>query len=260
MTRNGTSLLEARDLSRRLPKARRDAGERYAVRDVSLTLERGDILGLLGLNGAGKSTTLRMLAGCLVPHTGSVRIAGHSLDEDPMAARAAIGYLADQPPLYDDMRVRQYLRLAARMRGVPRQDLSQSVDAVIEECKLTEVINRRIGKLSKGFRQRVGIAQAIVHKPDVLLLDEPSSGLDPQQQEELRALIKRLGEGHAVVFSTHLLGEVQACCTRIAVMHGGLLMAERDLQADPAAREELANLFNRIVSGAPEVVASAAVA
>ena len=257
-TRHGPHLLEARELSRRLPKARRDTGDGFAVRDVSLTLDRGEVLGLLGLNGAGKSTTLRMLAGCLVPHSGSVHIGGHSLNDEPMRARAAVGYLADLPPLYDDMRVDAYLRLTARMRGINRSDASVSVAAVITECKLEDVSNRRIGKLSKGYRQRVGIAQAIIHKPDVLLLDEPSNGLDPQQQEELRSLIQRLGTAHAVVFSTHLLGEVQASCTRIAVMHGGQLHAERDLAAEPAAREELASLFNRIVSSAPDTSTSAA--
>jgi ABC-2 type transport system ATP-binding protein len=250
MTCNGSPLLEASDLSRRLPKARRDAGNGYAVRDVSLTLQAGDVLGLLGLNGAGKSTTLRMLAGCLVPHTGSVHIAGHSLDDEPMAARAELGYLADLPPLYDDMRVESYIQLCARLRGIPRQDVSRSVAGVIEECKLGEVARRRIGKLSKGFRQRVGIAQAIVHAPSVLLLDEPSNGLDPQQQEELRSLIKRQGEQRAVVFSTHLLGEVQACCTRVAIMHHGELMAEQTL-AD-SNRENIAAVFAEVTSSAQQ--------
>lgn len=246
MTRHGSPLLEARDLSRRLPKARRDTGERHAVRDVSLTLHPGDVLGLLGLNGAGKSTTLQMLAGCLVPHEGSVRIAGHSLDDAPLAARAALGYLADLPPLYDDMRVDAYLHLCARLRGLSGRAVTKSVVAAIEECKLNEVTKRRIGKLSKGYRQRVGIAQTIVHSPSVLLLDEPSNGLDPQQQEELRLLIKKLGEDRAVVFSTHLLGEVQACCTRVAIMHHGQLMAERDLTSETTAT--IAALFSEVTS------------
>ncbi len=251
MTRTGPPLLEASDLSRRLPKARRDAGDSYAVRGVSLTLYAGDVLGLLGLNGAGKSTTLRMLAGCLVPHRGSVHIAGHSLNDEPMAARAELGYLADLPPLYDDMRVDAYLHLCARLRGVTRQDVSLRVAAVIEECKLAEVARRRISKLSKGFRQRVGIAQAIVHAPAVLLLDEPSNGLDPQQQEELRSLIKRQGTQRAVIFSTHLLGEVQACCSRVAIMHHGQLMAEHDL-AD-GMRDNIAAVFAKVTSSAQQV-------
>lgn len=219
---------------------------------MSLSLDSGDVLGLLGLNGAGKSTTLRMLAGCLVPDEGSVHIAGHSLADEPQAARAALGYLADLPPLYDDMRVTNYLNLTARLRGVKRNTVKESVAAVVAECKLESVSRQRIGKLSKGFRQRVGIAQAIVHEPALLLLDEPSNGLDPQQQEELRALITRLGQNRAVVFSTHLLGEVQTCCTRVAVMHQGRLMAEHDLNENPELRQALPDLFQRVVSTDPE--------
>lgn len=245
MTHHGTTLLEASDLTRRLPMAGSRSG--HAVHAISLSLKRGDVLGLLGLNGAGKSTTLRMLAGCLVPHEGSVSIAGYSLAEQPQAARAELGYLADLPPLYDDMRVQNYLRFSARLRGVSRARVNKSVAAVVDECKLSSVSNQRIGKLSKGYRQRVGIAQAIVHNPSVVLLDEPSSGLDPQQQLELRHLITRLGKERAVVFSTHLLGEVQACCTHIAVMHHGELMASYDLAQNPDAREDLPELFQQIV-------------
>ncbi len=247
MTRHGSSLLEARELTRYLPGARRDAASPI-VDALSLSLQSGDVLGLLGLNGAGKSTTLRMLAGCLTPHAGSVHVAGHSMSDEPAAARAALGYLADRPPLYDDMRVEPYLRFTAALRNMPRRDINHAVQAVIEECQLADIARRRNGRLSKGQRQRVGIAQAIIHRPSVVLLDEPGSGLDPQQQDELRQLIRRLGHDRTVVFSTHVLSEVQACCTRIAVIHGGRLMAEHDLLAEPSARDELADLFHQIVS------------
>jgi len=244
---SATPLLAASALTRHLP-GRRGKARAPAVDNLSLTLHAGDVLGLLGLNGAGKSTTLRLLSGCLTPHAGSVHIAGHHLQDEPLAARAALGYLADTPALYDDLRVSDQLTLAARLRRVPRDKIGAAVSSAIEACALTEVARRRCGTLSKGYRQRVGIAQAIVHEPRVLLLDEPSSGLDPQQLDDMRQLVRRLGEQRCVVLSSHLLGEVQACCTRIAVLHRGALRIDRSLQAADDGGESLAALFARLVS------------
>lgn len=204
---------------------------RSLVSNVSLTLKRGEVLGLLGLNGAGKSTTLKMLCGILVPDQGHVVVNGYSLAESPLAARAQIGFLPDQPPLYDAMRVVEYLELCGQIRGLKGQRLRQRKTGVIEQCLLGEVQRTLIGKLSKGFRQRVGLAQAIIHEPCVILLDEPGNGLDPQQQDNMRALIRSLGEQQAVVFSTHLLAEAKTTCNRIALMHEGVLVAD-DLAPD----------------------------
>ncbi len=246
-------LLEADGLTRLRAPARRGAEPVYAVRDVSFTLARGEVLGLLGLNGAGKSTTLNMLAGTLVPDAGSVTIAGRSMSAEPLEARARLGYLPDRPPVIDEMRVEGYLKLAARLRRLPKADVAAAVAAAIDDCGLGEVERRRIAGLSKGYRQRVGIAQAIVHRPDVVLLDEPGSGLDPRQSEELRALVRKLGERSAVVFSTHLLSEVRSTCDRIGVVHGGVLVA--DVSVDD---EDVEALFARLVgSPAPAPTAHA---
>ena len=248
-------LLEASGLTRQLP-ARRGEPDRHAIRDVSLTMRTGEVLGLLGLNGAGKSTTLRVLSGCLVPHAGSVHIDGHDLAGEPLAARAALGYLADAPALYDGLRVSDQLALAARLRRLPRKAIGPAVDAAIEECDLTKAARQRCGTLSRGFRQRVGIAQAIVHDPRVVLLDEPGNGLDPRQMQQMRELVHRLGERRAVLLSSHLLGEVQASCTRIAVLHHGALIAERSLQELAGDGQTLAELFASLLeTGAPGEVA-----
>lgn len=248
MRPTGDPLLAARGLTRLRDPARRGEVATHSVRDLGFALERGERVGLLGLNGAGKSTTLDMLAGCLVPDAGEVAIAGHSLADDPLRARALIGYLPDRPPVVDDMRVDAYLALAARLRRVPKAEVGDRVDAAIGECALGEVRRQRIATLSKGYRQRVGIAQAIVHRPALVLLDEPGSGLDPRQSEELRALVRRLGEGAAVIFSTHLLAEVRETCDRILVMHRGALVADRRLDD---AGEDVESLFANLVADAP---------
>lgn len=209
-------LLEANGLQRTL-------GSDTAVSDISLHLSRGDVLGLLGLNGAGKSTTLKMLCGMLVPDKGTVTINGYSMSEQPLKARAQIGFLPDQPPLYNDMRVNEYLRLCGQIRGLAGSTLNNQMEATIEQCALGDVRRKLIATLSKGYRQRVGLAQAIIHQPAVLLLDEPSNGLDPQQLDGMRELIRNYGSEHAVVFSTHLLAEAQASCNRVAIIHEGKL-------------------------------------
>lgn len=225
-------LLTATQLNRRLSD---DAG----VYDISLILKRGDVLGLLGLNGAGKSTTLRLLSGTLVPDSGEIVISGHSMLEAPLLARERIGYLPDTPPLYNDMRVSDYLRFCAQLRRVAKDLIAEKVDAVMNHCDLLDVSKQRIGQLSKGFRQRVGLAQAIVHEPDVLLLDEPSNGLDPNQMHGMRRIIQQAGETQAVIFSTHLLNEAQAVCNRIAVVHQGRLIHQAAVTGNDTQLEDL---------------------
>lgn len=229
-------LLSATGLSRTL-------SDRASVQDISISLSKGDVLGLLGLNGAGKSTTLQLLCGVLACDSGKVIISGHDLEESPQQARRHIGYLPDQPPLYGQMRVRAYLCLAARLRCLTGNAVNEAVDRIIEQCQLTKVSNLFITELSKGYRQRVGLAQALVHDPDVVLLDEPSNGLDPQQMEEMRHLIRQLAQTRSILFSTHLLSEAQAVCNRIAVMHEGRLVAD-----EPADGENLGALFTRLVT------------
>ena len=198
-----------------------------AVNNISLRMQRGDIVGLLGLNGAGKSTTLRMLCGVLVPNSGSISVNGYDMAERPLLARAHIGFLPDQPPLYNDMRVHEYLTLTGRIRGLKGSVLRERHETVLTQCALTDVTKKIIGTLSKGYRQRVGLAQALIHDPALVLLDEPSNGLDPQQMESMRALIKQIGQTQGIIFSTHLLSEVTATCNRVAIMHEGNLVADR---------------------------------
>lgn len=247
-------LLEANSLMREIsPTAR--------VADITLALHQGDVLGLLGLNGAGKSTTLKMLAGLLVPDNGSVDIGGYSLGEQPNLARAQLGYLPDTPPLYPDMKVSGYLKLAAQLRRIPRRQLRDSIEYALEVCDLNSVASNRIASLSKGYRQRVGLAQAIIHRPKLILLDEPSNGLDPHQMQGMRNLIKTLGENAAVIFSTHLLPEAVAVCNQIAVMHNGRIVASEfashadhdDAGSEVFDRDELDTLFSNLVQyGTPK--------
>ena len=216
----------------------RHLDEKLVVSDISLRLYTGDTLGLLGLNGAGKSTTLKMLCGMLAPDSGSVTVNGYSMLESPLQARAQVGFLPDQPPLYNDMRVSEYLRLCGQIRGLRGKKLRLRQDEVTEQCSLGDVQGKLIGTLSKGYRQRAGLAQAMIHEPAVLLLDEPSNGLDPQQLDGLRQLIRHYASDHAVIFSTHLLSEAQTVCNRIAVIHDGKLVADQ-----PADGADLETLF-----------------
>ncbi len=199
----------------------RDYGARRAVRDVSLTLARGEVLGLLGPNGAGKSTTMQMLTGNLAPSTGEIRICGIDLLEQPTAAKARIGYLPETPPLYRDFTVDEYLTVAAKLHRVPRADVAAAVVRTRNRCGLVDMGDRLIGTLSKGYQQRVGIAQAIVHEPDVVILDEPTAGLDPNQIREIRALIRELAASHSVLLSTHILPEVETVCDRVQILNEG---------------------------------------
>ena len=196
-------------------------GDRRAIGPLSTRIEQGEVVGLLGLNGAGKTTTLRVLACDLLPTSGSVRVAGFDVVESPDAVRAKVGYLPDRPPLYEDMTVREYLGYAARLRNVPKGDVKRRVADVEDLTELGQVGGQLIGSLSHGFKQRVGIAQAIVHGPELVVLDEPISGLDPVQIMEMRQLVRGLRGAHTVVVSSHILTEISETCDRILVIDDG---------------------------------------
>jgi ABC-2 type transport system ATP-binding protein len=199
----------------------RSFGTHVAVNNVTLELKRGEVLGFLGPNGAGKTTTMHMLTGNLAPSRGEISICGIDLLEEPAAAKARIGYAPEVPPLYRELTVDEYLLLAAKLHRLPKTRRAEAVGAAKRRCGLVEVGRKLIGTLSKGYQQRVGIAQAIVHMPDVVVLDEPTVGLDPNQIREIRALIRELGARHSVILSTHILPEVEAVCDRVQIMHHG---------------------------------------
>lgn len=207
-------MIEIQHLSRRY-------GSVQALRDVNLRVEEGSIVGLLGQNGAGKTTLLNILTGYLAPTEGRVLIGGHDPLLEPALAKRWLGYLPEHPPLYDEMTVREYLRFAAELKGVVKQHIPAHVDEVMEFCGLTDMRLRLLGHLSKGYRQRAGLAQALCGDPDVLVLDEPTVGLDPKQITEIRALIRKLGHGHTIVFSSHILSEVQQLCDHVVILDRG---------------------------------------
>ena len=196
-----------------------------AVDDVSFKAERGEILGFLGPNGAGKTTTMRILTGYMPPSDGKALVAGYDVLEQPIEAKRRTGYLPETPPLYPDMTVRDYLEFCARIKGVSRAQRKSRVDTVMGRTRVADMANRHCGKLSKGYRQRVGLAQALLHNPDVLILDEPTAGLDPKQIIETRQLIKELGGDHTVILSTHILPEVSQTCNRVVIINKGRVVA-----------------------------------
>ena len=197
-----------------------------AVRDLSFGVDKGEVVGFLGPNGAGKSTTLRIIAGFLGATSGDVRVAGHSVVDEPMKARTSLGYMPETSPLYQEMRVDEYLRFRAELKRVPRAGRTAAVERAMEDAGLDGFETTVIGQLSKGYRQRVGLADALVANPPLLILDEPTAGLDPNQIREVRALVKRLAEEHTILVSTHILSEVEAVCTRGVVIAQGKLVAE----------------------------------
>jgi ABC-2 type transport system ATP-binding protein len=200
-------------------------GPTLAVSDVSFEVQKGEVLGFLGPNGAGKTTTMRVITGYLSPSEGRVRVAGYDVVEEPLEVKRRIGYLPEAPPVYPDMTVREYLAFVARIKGVPRREIKTRMGEVAEKCAITDVQQRQIGKLSKGYRQRVGLAQTLIHNPDVLILDEPTAGLDPKQIIETRELIKGLAGQHTVVLSTHILPEASKTCQRVVVINAGKIVA-----------------------------------
>ncbi len=196
-----------------------------AVDDVSFRVEQGEILGFLGPNGAGKTTTMRVLTGYMPPSGGKALVAGYDVFNEPIEAKRRTGYLPETPPLYPDMTVREYLLFVARIKGVPRTERKSRVATVMERTRVADMAERHCGKLSKGYRQRVGLAQAILHNPEVLILDEPTAGLDPKQIIETRQLIKQLAGDHTIILSTHILPEVSQTCQRVVIINKGRVVA-----------------------------------
>lgn len=209
-------------------------GPKLAVNGVSFTVERGEILGFLGPNGAGKSTTMRMITGFIPPDEGVITVAGHNIAEQPIAAKKVIGYLPESAPAYNDMTVHGFLNFAAELRGLAGDAKRQAVNKAVEKCFLETVIHQSVDTLSKGYRHRTCLAQALLHDPDVLILDEPTDGLDPNQKHEVRSLIRNMGANKAIIFSTHILEEVEAACTRAIIIDRGQIVANgtpRELKA-----------------------------
>ena len=200
-------------------------GRITAVEDVSFRVERGEILGFLGPNGAGKTTTMRILTGYMPATEGKAMVAGYDVFEQPIEAKRRTGYLPETPPLYPDMTVSEYLEFVARIKGVPADSRTTRIRAVMDRTRITDVADRHCAKLSKGYRQRVGLAQAIIHNPDVLILDEPTAGLDPKQIIETRQLIKELAGTHTIILSTHILPEVSQTCQRVVIINKGHVVA-----------------------------------
>jgi len=211
-------MIEVRELTKRYAKY-------TAVNDVSFEVGRGEIVGLLGPNGAGKSTILRILSGFMPATSGTVRIAGFDVFHDADEVRRRIGYMPENNPLHMEMRVREYLKFRARLKGLSRARTRERVATVLEQCDLKDVQKRIIGQLSKGYKQRVGLADALVHEPDLIILDEPTIGLDPNQLRAVRQLIKDLGGKHTVLLSTHILPEVEMTCSRVLILHTGQILA-----------------------------------
>jgi ABC-2 type transport system ATP-binding protein len=200
-------------------------GPKVAVNDVSFSLERGEVLGFLGPNGAGKSTTMRMITGFIKPSEGKIRVGGYDMIADPLPAKRLLGYLPENAPVYVDMTVRSFLNFCAELSGLRGDARKKAVHRVVETCFLESVLEQSVDTLSKGYRHRTCFAQAIIHDPDVLVLDEPTDGLDPNQKREIRGLIRRMGERKAIIFSTHILEEVEAACTRALIIDHGKIVA-----------------------------------
>ena len=211
-------MIRVEGLTKRYPRT-------VAVDDISFTVNKGEIVGFLGPNGAGKTTTMRVLTCFLPPTEGMAEVAGYDVVKQPMEVKKRIGYLPETPPLYPEMEVREYLQFVGRLKGMSGAGLASRIDEVAKRCHVDDVMPKLIGKLSKGYRQRVGLAQAIIHNPDVLILDEPTSGLDPKQILETRDLIKELAGEHTIILSTHILPEVEQTCQKVLIINKGRLVA-----------------------------------
>jgi len=239
-------MIEVRNLTKRF-------GATVALQDVSFDVAAGEVLGFLGPNGAGKTTAMRIIT-CYIPQdAGTVRVAGLDTATDSVAVRQRIGYLPESAPLYEDMGVLAYLEFIGRIRGMSQPQISRRIDEMIQVCGLKRMAHRTIGTLSKGYRQRVGLAQTLIHDPDVLILDEPTTGLDPNQIVEIRDLIKDIGKQKTIVLSTHILPEVEATCSRVLIVNEGMLVASGTPGELAAQSQGEAKVF-LTVRGAPEAV------
>jgi ABC-2 type transport system ATP-binding protein len=238
-----TALIEAHALTKIF-------GDRHAVREVSLSVRRGEVLGFLGPNGAGKSTTMRMLTGFLEPTSGTAHVDGVNVWEHPEKAKALMGYLPEGAPLYPDMTPHQLLHFVGEVRQMPRARLKERYDAVVASLGLSEVLSQAIDTLSKGFKRRVGLAQAILHDPEILILDEPTDGLDPLQKREVRGLIQSMAKEKAIIISTHILEEVDTVCSRAVMIASGSIVSD----GTPAAlrktygKESLEEIFCEVAA------------
>ncbi len=234
----------------------RTFGPKVAVNSVSFTVDRGEILGFLGPNGAGKSTTMRMITGFIPPTSGRVKVGDYDVVEDPIPAKRLIGYLPENAPSYTDMTVWQFLNFAAELRGFRGDARRKAVSRVLDTCFLNGVVHQSVDTLSKGYRHRLCFAQSIIHDPEVLIMDEPTDGLDPNQKHEVRNLIRRMGETKAIIFSTHILEEVEAVCSRVIIIDRGSVVAS-GTPADLKARSESAGVLTvRVTGQPPELVRS----
>ena len=237
-----------------------DLTKRYArheaVRGINFSVKRGEIVGFLGPNGAGKTTTLRMLTGYLPPTSGTATIAGHDIFRQSLEARRKIGYMPENVPLYEDMRVKEYLRFRAQLKGLGNADMRRRVGEVIDTCGLESVRRKMIKTLSKGYRQRVGLADALVHDPELLILDEPTNGLDPNQIRQIRELIRQLAQTHTVLISTHILSEVEMICNRVIIIDGGQIKAA-DTPANLIAQMRAAGRIQVEIQADPDVAGAA---
>ena len=236
-------MIEVRNLTKRY-------GDVVAIRDISFTAATGQVLGFLGPNGAGKTTTMRVITGYMPATSGTVKVAGYDIFDDSFEVRKRIGYLPESPPLYNDMTVTAYLRFVGRIRGIPKAELSDSIDRVLRTCGLAEVTDRVIGHISKGYRQRVGLAQALIHSPGVLVLDEPTLGLDPRQIIEIRRLIQELAGERTVILSTHILPEVTQLCEKVVIINEGRIAIE-DTLANLTQDMTLEQVFLRYITKEP---------
>jgi len=241
---NGTPTIQVQDLSKWY-------GDFEALRQVSFDVQKGEILGFLGPNGAGKTTTMRILTGYMPPSSGSATVAGYDVFKDSIEVRKRIGYLPETVPLYTEMTVWDYLDFCARLRGVENRDAA--IERVMEMTSIGERADTLIGKLSKGFRQRVGIAQALVHNPEVLIMDEPTIGLDPKQIIEIRHLIKSLAGEHTVILSTHILPEVSQTCSRVLIINDGAIVAEDTPERLSARVRGAEHIYLQVANAAPEI-------
>jgi ABC-2 type transport system ATP-binding protein len=224
---------------------RKHFGAFIAVSDISFSVQRGEVLGFLGPNGAGKSTAMKMITGFLAPTSGHVKVCGHDVEQEPLAVKKSIGYLPEGAPVYGDMTPKAFLEFAAEMRGLSGAQKQQRIDEAVDKTNLKSVLHKPVETLSKGFKRRVGLAQAILHDPDVLILDEPTDGLDPNQKHEVRELLKAMAKDKAIIISTHILEEVDAVCTRAIIIAQGKLLFDgtpKDLEAMAPARNTVSLL------------------